>query len=256
MEKAWKRVLAKYRLPYFHMVDCAHGNGVFAELPKAKRDNAARAMFGLIEKYVTWGIAFACPPRRHVKGEELEDSYAFSLRNCCLMISAIMETEIPGESFSLVFEDGHDSAADGVRAMQRFQKQNAFPKLSSFSFVKKTDNVLLQAADILAWQLAKNIKDKAFSERKPRKDFERLFANKHTVIYSYMGDDRYHMMLDKMPAFPEPKRDWQIREIFRGGEFSEPTLKALAALDLPEGALVRGPGVPKDVNITRPSRDW
>ena len=29
LERKWRRLLRKYKLPYFHMVECAHGNKNF-----------------------------------------------------------------------------------------------------------------------------------------------------------------------------------------------------------------------------------
>src|SRR5690606_41984311 len=37
MERKWKAALSRYGVPYFHMVDCAHGNGVFQSLSKQQR---------------------------------------------------------------------------------------------------------------------------------------------------------------------------------------------------------------------------
>ena len=40
----WAKVLRWKKLPYFHMVECAHGNGEFAKLSKDERIEVARRM--------------------------------------------------------------------------------------------------------------------------------------------------------------------------------------------------------------------
>lgn len=37
MDRAWRAVLAQYRLPFFHMVDCAHGNKPFEKMSVGAR---------------------------------------------------------------------------------------------------------------------------------------------------------------------------------------------------------------------------
>jgi hypothetical protein len=38
IEEKWREVLAEHNIPYFHMVECAHGTGIFAY--KEKKENA------------------------------------------------------------------------------------------------------------------------------------------------------------------------------------------------------------------------
>ena len=53
----WKKVLQWKGLPYFHMVDCAHGNGPFANLSKAERSEVARRMIEIIKQRAVQGLA-------------------------------------------------------------------------------------------------------------------------------------------------------------------------------------------------------
>ncbi len=170
------------------------------------------------------------------------------------MISGIMKTEIIGESFSLIFESGHTSSSKAVAAIQRFKNLNAFPKMDSFSFAKKADNVLVQASDILAWQLTKNIKDKAFSNRKPRKDFLRLFSQKHFVMYAFQDGDDFSIMCDKVPGKINAQRDQQIREIFNKEEFRDKDLVNAyeVARQSEPGSIICKPGTLRDGRITEP----
>jgi hypothetical protein len=37
LSQEWDAQLARFSLPYFHMVECAHGNGIFSNISKADR---------------------------------------------------------------------------------------------------------------------------------------------------------------------------------------------------------------------------
>src|ERR1700754_5155029 len=53
----WKAVLDGHGLPYFHMVDCAHGAGIFKGIPKNERASIAARMIGNIKRRTLVGIA-------------------------------------------------------------------------------------------------------------------------------------------------------------------------------------------------------
>ena len=53
----WKEVLGQYQLPFFSMVDCAHGNDPFDKLTKPERIAVATRMIDLIKKYMRFGIS-------------------------------------------------------------------------------------------------------------------------------------------------------------------------------------------------------
>jgi hypothetical protein len=55
----WQAVLDQYGLPYFHMVDCAHGNGVFGHLTKPQRIQIAARMIGNVKRRVIRGLGIS-----------------------------------------------------------------------------------------------------------------------------------------------------------------------------------------------------
>ena len=57
LDLAWKQTLEKYALPYFHMVDCAHGNYPFDKLDRSERIQVETEMIGLIRKHMLFGTA-------------------------------------------------------------------------------------------------------------------------------------------------------------------------------------------------------
>jgi hypothetical protein len=58
-------VLRWKKLPYFHMVDCAHGNGVFANLRLDERIAVQTKLIEAIKRHAIQGIAITvervCP---------------------------------------------------------------------------------------------------------------------------------------------------------------------------------------------------
>jgi hypothetical protein len=55
---------------------------------------------------------------------------------------------------------------------------------ASFAFARKAEVTLLEAADLLCWQAAKYIKDRAGKECLPRKDFLALIERPHyNLVY-------------------------------------------------------------------------
>jgi hypothetical protein len=47
MDHEWAAVLSAHHIPYFHMVDCAHGSGVFAGKKKEESRNRSKDDRGL-----------------------------------------------------------------------------------------------------------------------------------------------------------------------------------------------------------------
>ena len=225
MKRKWQRVLDKYHVPYFHMVDVAHGSGIYSGMPDAKLDNMARSMIELVQKYVTWGFAFACPPHRIDDPLNGNDPYSLTVTSVLTAIDSTLSTEIAGDGYDLYIEDGHSSKAKAVQEIERIKRLGSHGKLLSYAFVKKKDAVLLQAADLLVWQFAKNIKDKAFGSRGHRKDFIALTSRKHTAFYHTMVRDRGLTVLDNDPHEVIEARDIQVKQMFRREPFTDPALK-------------------------------
>ena len=244
MERKWQRILDRYKVPYFHMVDVAHGSGVFSDMPTAKRDNMARLMIGLVQKYVTWGFGVACPPHRHDDPLNGTDPYSSCMSTLLTAIDAALVTEIPGISYDLYMEDGHSSKGRAAQDIKRSIGLGAHDRMSSFAFVKKRDSILLQAADLLVWQFAKNVKDKVFSGRRIRKDFIALTGQKHTMFYYTLVSDRGFTVMDNDPQAVIESRDEQIRQMFLRKPFTEAALRQwhdmVFSTDKPRGYIWQG----------------
>lgn len=179
LERKWRRLLRKYKLPYFHMVECAHGNKNFKGRSIEERVEIQTAMFETINKYVEMSMATSVSLREFVSTEEVKDPYSHCVLHTYLVLSSILQKKDPNFKLSLFYESGHKHGPNALRVFNESPIPN-----SSFSFIDKAQSGMIQAADIFAWQYTKYIKDKAKKEpRKTRKDFEFLLG-KPGVFYN------------------------------------------------------------------------
>lgn len=224
MGNIWQTVVDRVGVPYFHMVDCAHGAKHFAKVDPEVRIAMASCLITLVSTFAAVGVAVACPPRRHDSGaQHAKDNYTLALNLCCAQLAANAE-RLGGGELAVVIEAGHASAPLAVAALES-QRENGTLGTLTYSFAGKSDNVLLQAADLLAWQFAKFTKDMAFERRSARKDFVRLFNSKpHFLFYTYLEKGKATVA----PLFDVPVDDRSrqiIRDIFRGGDYMDESLK-------------------------------
>src|SRR6267143_645594 len=59
LEQQWSTVLKRENLPYFRMVDCAQGDGVFRGFSKDRRVQIQIELFDLLKKYMETGISIS-----------------------------------------------------------------------------------------------------------------------------------------------------------------------------------------------------
>lgn len=192
LEREWAGVLAKYDLPFFHMVDCAHGTELFKGWRIEKRIEIQTALMEIIKARVEAGFVCAAPIERFDNQGGLGPPYVFCLDQCLFSLNAILKAKHKEGSdwmMSCYYEAGHKYSS---RALQRFEaRRNDFPKIKSLSVVDKTFSGMIQAADILVWQFAKFVKDTSMSARPPRKDFLSLMSvpSFFPHIYPYQGNN-------------------------------------------------------------------
>jgi hypothetical protein len=116
-------------------------------------------------------------------------AYAFCAR--CIIDEIgrwFYQTKFSGKS-AFFFENGHESRSEADRLISGLLT-NPFNKVSGLNygyvahgFVEKAESPPVQAADILAWQWAKNVKERV-SDRPRRKDFEAMLRIPH-VFYHF-----------------------------------------------------------------------
>jgi hypothetical protein len=108
----WREALNEYGLPYFRMVDCAHGNGVFADICRTRRSAIARRMIDLIKKYMTFGISVTIEEEKFNTWNDagptlFGNAYSWCCYMCIIGVASwAKEHHIEGE-IAYFFDAGH-----------------------------------------------------------------------------------------------------------------------------------------------------
>jgi hypothetical protein len=106
-----------------------------------------------------------------------------------------LRTNRIGGDIACFFEAGHHSAGRAYKRLaQRLAEFSA-----SVDFAEKDRLPLLQAADLLAWQTTKYVKDGIATTRKPRRDFLSLMEHPHDLVYLLVKDERKSMGVESWP---------------------------------------------------------
>ena len=183
LSSEWTSILRHFELPYFHMVECAHGNGVFAKLTKRARIQVATEMIRTIKKRASFGFAISVDPEAFSEvmptWGPAKSAYAFCAR-CAIdeMGRWFFKTRFRGKS-NYFFESGHESRSEADRVISNVltnplqKSQRIHYGYNVHAFVLKADAPPIQAADMLAWHWATHVK-RLHAQKPPRKDFASL----------------------------------------------------------------------------------
>lgn len=159
-EAEWTAMLEKYGLPFFHMVDCAHGTGVFRAITAEQRIEAQKEAIKLTRKYACKGIALsidkAAFPKIGIGGKKIWTTpYTFL---CGQVLYGVRdwanETGFDGE-IEYVFESGADGEVkavdETVNALLGTAEVRKIFRYGRHVYAKKKEALPLQSADLLAW---------------------------------------------------------------------------------------------------------
>lgn len=179
----WNDLLSSYGLTTFHMVDCAHGNEEFKNITIDDRIYIEKSAIFLIKKYALLGIAVVMQPERFELivpyHPRIGDAYSFVAHHCLDGVSQwISANKYVGE-VAYFFEAGHSSQS----LTDRLFKENLCRGNEGWNrgyvghaFIEKQNAAMIQAADLLAWQVYKDTNNNiGFKDR--RKDFIELISN-------------------------------------------------------------------------------
>ena len=190
---AWRKVLRWKKLPYFHMVECAHGNGPFANLTKAERIEVQTKLIEIIKKHAVQGLAITVDPLEYATFQKrlpfeprlYEDAYTFCAQAIMTGVSVFIEKNPLVGSMAYFFEAGHKSAPQANEIMQRMFAQPRLKhqfRYAGHAFVEKQKSPAVQAADLLAWQWYTDRRHKV-EGRPRRKDCVSLLQVHHNVVH-------------------------------------------------------------------------
>tara|TARA_R110000751_G_scaffold72991_2_gene147724 strand:- start:667 stop:1575 length:909 start_codon:yes stop_codon:yes gene_type:complete len=196
MDELWRRKLADEELSMFHMTDCANGFGEFDGMSFDRRDQIARHFIGLVRGYVSAGFAFISNQSQFDESsiDKHGSPYAHGVKFCIGSLNAWVSCHGSASKVSLVLESGHADQGLADRMAFSPQNRNSVDRVVTRSFADKREAPLLQAADILAWQSMKNLRDHINKSRPFRKDYLALTDKKHNIIYCALSPNEMNLM--------------------------------------------------------------
>jgi hypothetical protein len=189
----WRKVLRWKKLPYFHMVECAHGNGPFANLTKDERVAVQTKLIDAIKRYAIQGVAITVDPAEYAtfskrlpfKRGLYDNAYAFCAQVIMAGVSVFIERNPLIGRMAYFFEAGHSSAPQADEIMRTMLAQPAVKhqfRYAAHAFVEKQDAPQIQAADLLAWQWYTDRRHAA-EGRPRRKDCASLLELHHNAVH-------------------------------------------------------------------------
>jgi hypothetical protein len=181
---AWKEVLDRYGLPFFHMVDCAHGNKPFDKLSKAECSAVEREMIELIRSHSLLGFATSVVESDYNEifpdHKPYGDAYTYCCWTCLACVHGWIGANIFDGKVAYFFEAGHKSAAQANAIMNLIFKTEHLRheyRYAAHAFVDKKRIRPVQGADLLAWLHFTHVKNLLNPKRPIRADFRALVEN-------------------------------------------------------------------------------
>jgi hypothetical protein len=208
-EREWRDLLGRYGVPCFHMSDCAHGAGAFADIAKAERVELARTAIGIIRRRARMGLAAAVaePEFRKVFPEpeyrEWLSGYTLCAHVCLLGVAQWADRWEIHEPIRYSFEAGAAKQAEFQTYLQlllsseRHRGWRERMRIQRYEFAAKSAETTLQAADLLAWQYYQDCQ-RRMDGRRTRLDFLALVESPHTL--THLDGDMLRALREKIPA--------------------------------------------------------
>lgn len=158
MARRWQFILDRYNLAFFHMADCAAFQHCepYKNLGKIKCIALATELIKLIKKHCSHGFAVCFSPSYYAvyqeRGLSSLERYSFSVKVIFDQIRVFVGDVEGGRSINYTFEAGHRHQQKAQKILGLLVSQDVERgSIFEYSFKRKQDSILLQAADILAW---------------------------------------------------------------------------------------------------------
>ncbi|MBI4608672.1 MAG: DUF3800 domain-containing protein [Candidatus Rokubacteria bacterium] len=191
-EREWRESLAIYNIDHFHMTDFVAGQGQFTNWPKQKKRSRLRKLIDAANRHALAAIGIVIPANLYQRLSEqdravCDSPYRIAAMQCCAEIRRWLETFDSNAEVAYVFEAGAKGAgkvAEFFRAAMDEKAAKEHLRILSFKFEDKKRSAPLQAADILAWELYRNVPSiRGMDSRAPRiKDYNRLRRAKFSTF--------------------------------------------------------------------------
>jgi hypothetical protein len=181
LTRSWQRILAKYQLEDFHMVDCAHGVGAFKSWDRGRRDKLVRELVPVMTKHVFWRAWTAIVRADYVqcfkrdwRSQAFGQAYTIGALGCASRILQLAKTRdmlIP-----YMFEQGGRGGGRTTAMLQGLIEsgQKEFYRMGSLTVDHRRNVPALQAADLHAYEVYKYFADQLAGTPRLRGSFKEL----------------------------------------------------------------------------------
>lgn len=196
MDAAWRDVLREHHIPFFHMVDCAHGAEAFEDMEVQERIEIATKLIALIKKHTVSGFSALAYAKHFHLSPKYPDEYSACVDSCIVGLESFLDLHrLDSKNTAYFFESGHKNKGLAYQHVAKKIEQLG----ASITFAGKEQVPLLQAADILAWQSTKYVKDRMSGARGPRKDFLSLMEHRHSLLYQTVQNGEMTLAMEDFP---------------------------------------------------------
>lgn len=212
-QREWKRVLDSKGIEYFHMNEYEHGDpGVKPEpqppynWDKAERITFLRRLIDIVRNRTQFSVSFATDtsdyPALAARVVAPPSAYAWCATRCLKGIVQWCEYQGHAEPIAYVFEDGagHNGELEKLRDdIMGSAELKAYYRMGSLGFADKETLNPLQAADMLAYEIYKEMDNFHVPEsesRKLRGSMRALLTSRNHQAQFYKGGSIYIVLSD------------------------------------------------------------
>ena len=180
MSRKWDGYLKSRGIQYFHMTDCATGNGQFKTWKVSERDKLVRNFIRRIKQTSAFGFSVSIDVPVH-EGifqyyNEIPSAYALACFASMILIRKWADrANYEGDIF-YIFEAGHKDQKNAnqfiLDRIEAPDKKKSY-RYIGHEFAEKEKEPLLQSGDLMAWQHSKSYVNQ-LEGRPIRRDFQAL----------------------------------------------------------------------------------
>jgi hypothetical protein len=182
-ERKWNRAKAEFNFNTFHMADFAANQGEFRKWGQSKQRKVLKHLCWIVNSYVEFGFAVAVPKAVYdavITGQFRklfvgDFHYTFAVRACCNQLALWRGSARAKSSMKYIFDQMGSNHGKGeiikvmdsaVAKSKGDYKKNGVASLTGYAFEDKAATLPLQASDIFAWTVYKQIR-KIFLNENP-----------------------------------------------------------------------------------------
>lgn len=184
LENRWRRMLDRHKICVFHMADCQSGFGEFKDWPLERRHGLIREAIQLLTSFRELnGFSAALLVEDFndlIKGDVkavVGDHYSLCFQKCVYDLCIKAERLRKGEWLTFIVEEQPQFTGRIGELYEKICRKETWPnrhRLGSLQIGTKNDFVMLQTADIVAYEAFKQVDNSEFGQRPIRKSLQAL----------------------------------------------------------------------------------